>query len=42
MTGKDVEKIFSLQCSGCTEKFDMDGEIKYWDEHVETMACKVI
>jgi len=40
VTGHEVETCFSLQCSGCTDKFELPGELKYWDEHMETTPCK--
>ena len=38
--GTEVETCFSLQCSGCTEKYELPGELKFWDEHMENMPCK--
>ena len=36
----EVESCFSLQCSGCTDKWELVGEIKDWDQHMEEVPCK--
>jgi predicted small metal-binding protein len=40
VTGKEVDSCFRLMCMGCNDKFELDGEIKEWDEHMERQPCR--
>jgi len=40
VSGKEVDSCFRLMCMGCNEKFELDGEIKEWDEHMERQPCR--
>ena len=39
-TGDNIESCYILGCAGCSEKFDMDGEIRDWDDHMAEQPCK--
>jgi len=36
----NIDSCFILCCSGCTVKFEMDGEIRDWDDHMHDAPCK--
>ena len=36
----NIDSCFTLCCSGCTVKFEMDGEIREWDDHMHDAPCK--
>ena len=38
--GKDVDSCFKLMCIGCNAKFELDNEIKEWDEHMDRQPCR--
>ena len=40
VTGKSVDTLFRLMCVGCSEKFELDAEIKDWDEHMARQPCR--
>jgi hypothetical protein len=33
--GAEVDRCYSLQCSGCQEKYHLDGELRDWDDHLD-------
>lgn len=35
-----MDSIYRLMCMGCNEKFELDGEIKEWDDHMERQPCR--
>jgi len=40
VTGKSVDSCYRLMCMGCNDKFELDAEIKEWDDHMERQPCR--
>lgn len=40
VTGKAIDDLYTLQCIGCSEKFELGREIKDWDDHMDRQPCR--